>query len=128
VLGIPLLVEACVARTYFTSLGQNYHHNHFLFVLGAEWFPTQGTTHLGLRLGLGAYGEYEIVETDPPSPGGDSWVETVVPGLILERDLGGGRRLVAGLADFVLGPWFAVLDPGEYGVEHRLRFTLGIRF
>jgi hypothetical protein len=52
----------------------------------------------------------------------------VVPGLILERDLGGGRRVVVRLADLILGPWFAVLDPAEYGVEHRFVFVLGIRF
>ncbi len=106
----------------------NYHHNHYLFTLGAEWFPTRGTTRLGLRFGLGAYGELETVETDPPSPGGGGWVETVVPGLVLERDLGGGRRVVVRLADSILGPWFAVLDPAEYGVEHRFLFVLGIRF
>ena len=82
----------------------------------------------GLTFGLGAYGELETVETDPPSPGGGGWVETVVPGLVLERDLGGGRRVVVRLADSILGPWFAVLDPAEYGVEHRFLFVLGIRF
>jgi hypothetical protein len=128
VLGIPLFLELGVARTDFASLRQNYHHNHYLFALGAEWFPTRGTTRLGLRFGLGAYGELETVETDPPSPGGGGWVETVVPGLILERDLGGGRRVVVRLADLILGPWFAVLDPAEYGVEHRFVFVLGIRF
>ena len=128
VLGLPLFLELGVARTDFASLGQNYHHNHYLFALGAEWFPTRGTTRLGLRFGLGAYGELETVETDPPSPGGGGWVETVVPGLVLERDLGGGRRVVVRLADSILGPWFAVLDPAEYGVEHRFLFVLGIRF
>ena len=128
VLGIPLFLELGVARTDFASLGQNYHHNHYLFALGAEWFPTRGTTRLGFRFGLGAYGELETVETDPPSPGGGGWVETVVPGLVLERDLGGGRRVVVRLADSILGPWFAVLDPAEYGVEHRFLFVLGIRF
>ena len=128
VLGIPLFLELGVARTDFASLRQNYHHNHYLFALGAEWFPTRGTTRLGLRFGLGAYGELETVETDPPSPGGGGWVETVVPGLILERDLDGGKRVVVRLADLILGPWFAVLDPAEYGVEHRFVFVLGIRF
>ena len=127
-LGVPLLLETSIARTDFSSLGQNYHHNHYLFVLGAEWFATHGTTRLGLRLGLGAYGEYEVVETNPASPGGSNWVEAVVPGLVLARDLGGGRLLVLGLSDFVLGPFFAVLDPEEYGVEHRVRLTLGTRF
>ncbi|MDH3207143.1 MAG: hypothetical protein OEO79_11060 [Gemmatimonadota bacterium] len=128
VLGLPLFLELGVARTDFSSLGQNYHHNHYLIALGAEWFPTRGTSRLGLRLGLGAYGELETVETDPRSSGGGGWVETVVPSLVLERDLGSGRRLVARIADSLLGPWFAVLDPSEYDVEHRFLFMLGIRF
>ena len=52
-LGLPLFLEASVGRTDFTSLGQDYHHNHYLFVLGAEWFPTSGATRVGLRLGVG---------------------------------------------------------------------------
>jgi hypothetical protein len=127
VLGLPLFLELGAARTDFASLGQNYHHNHYLVALGAEWFPKRGTTRLGLRLALGAYGELETVETDPPSRGGGGWVETVVPGLILERDIGGGRRLVVRVEDAVLGPWFAVLDPSEYHIEHRFLFLLGLR-
>jgi hypothetical protein len=80
-LGLPVFFEASMARTDFASLGQDYHHNHYFFQLGAEWFPTQGTTRIGLRLGLGAYGEYEIVETEPAQPGGDNWVEALTPGL-----------------------------------------------
>jgi len=125
--GWPLFFEAGLARTDFTSLDQDYHHNHYFLALGAEWFPTQGTTRVGLRVGLGAYGEYETVETDPSSSGGDNWVEAIVPGLILERDLG-RRRLVMALSDFVIGPYFAILDPEEYGIEHRIRFSIGMRF
>ena len=127
-LGPTLFIELSVARTDFASLGQSHHHNHYLLLLGTEWFPTRGATRLGLRFGLGAYGEIETIETDPPSPGGGGWVETVVPGLVLERDLGGGRQLVVRLADAILGPWFAVLDPAEYSLEHRFLFVLGIRF
>jgi len=128
VLGLPLFLEASVARTDFNSLGQNYHHNHYLLALGGEWFLTRGTTRLGLRIGAGAYGELETVETDPPSPGGGGWVETVVPGLVLERELESGRRLVVRVSDAVLGPWFAVLDSSEYGIEHRFQFVFGVRF
>jgi hypothetical protein len=128
VLGFPLFLELGVARTDFSSLGQDYHHNHYLLALGVEWFLTQGASRLGLRFGVGAYGEIETVETDPPTPGGGGWVETVVPGLVLERDLGEGRRLVVRMADAVLGPWFAVLDPSEYSVEHRFLLVLGVRF
>ncbi len=126
--GIPLFIEAGAARTDFASLGQNYHHNHYLFALGTEWLPTRGTTRLGLRIALGAYGELETVETDPPADGGGGWVETVVPGVVLERDLGSDRTVVLRLADSILGPWFAVLDPAEYDVEHRLIVLLGLRF
>jgi hypothetical protein len=128
VLGLPLFLELGAARTDFASLGQDYHHNHYLLALGAEWFLTRGTSRLGLRCGLGAYGEFETVENDPPSGGGGGWIETVVPGLVLERDLGSEKRLVLRLEDAILGPWFAVLDPGEYSIEHRLLFVLGIRF
>ena len=128
VLGIPLFFEVGVARTDFSSLGQNYHHNHYLIALGAEWFLTRGTNRLALRMAVGAYGELETVETEPATSGGGGWVETLVPGLVLERDLGDGRRLVVRLADSVLGPWFAVLDPSEYSVEHRFWLVLGVRF
>ena len=128
VLKLPLFLELAFGRTDFVSLGQSYHHNHYLVALGVERFLTRGTSRLGLRFGLGAYGELETVETDPPSPGGGGWVETIVPGMVLERDLASGRRLVVRLSDAVLGPWFAVLDPSEYSVEHRLLLVLGIRF
>ena len=129
VLGVPLFLEVGFARTDFNSLGQDYHHNHYSFALNTEWLPARsGSTRFGFRLGLGAYGEYEIVETDPASSGGDSWTEAVVPGLILERDIGEDRRLVVALTDSVLGPYFAVFDPEEYDVEHRIRLTLGMRF
>ena len=97
-------------------------------MLGAEWFPVRGTTRVGLRLGLGASGEYEIAETNPASPGGDTWTEAVVPGLVFARDLPPGKRLTVGLSDYLLGPFFAVLDPEEYGIEHRWGITVGLRF
>ena len=127
-LGIPLFVEADIARTDFTSLGQDYHHNHTLLTLGTEWFPFQGPTRMGVRLGLGASREVEIVEANPPSPGGDNWIETIVPGLVVERRVGGGRSLVLGVSDYVLGPFGAVLDPQEYGVAHLITVTVGVRF
>ncbi|MBT8478323.1 MAG: hypothetical protein KJO06_05350 [Gemmatimonadetes bacterium] len=128
VLGVPLYLELGAGRTDFASLGQNYHHDHYVVSLGAGWSLTQGATRLGLRLGLGAYGELETIETDPPSAGGGGWVETVIPGLVLEHDIAGGRRVVLRLADAILGPWFAVLDPAEYGIDHRFMILLGIRF
>lgn len=126
-LGLPVFLDVGIARTDYTSLGQDYHRDHYFLMLAADWFPIQGTTRLGLRLGLGAYGEYETVE-NPSSPGGDNWIEAAVPGLILERELAGGRRLVVGLTDYLLGWYFAVLDSSEYSIEHRLRLMVGVRF
>ena len=122
----PLFLEGSVARTDFTSLGQDYHHNYYLLALGAAWFPTGGATRVGVRLGMGAVGEYEIVEIDS-SPGGDNWISAVVPGLVLERDLGGRMRLVMGLTDYVLGPLNAIVDPDEYGIGHRILIAAGVR-
>lgn len=127
-LGIPLFVQADVARTDFTSLGQDYHHNYTLLTLGTEWFPFRGKTRVGVRMGLGAVGEFEVVETLPSQSGGDNWIEAVVPGLVVERRLGGGRSLVLGVSDHVLGPFYAVLDPEEYGVAHLITVTAGVRF
>lgn len=127
-LGIPLILDASFARTDFNSLGQDYHHNHTLLTLGTEWFPFQGATRVGLRLGLGASREVEIIESNPPAPGGDNWIETIVPGLVLERRLRGGKTLVMEVSDYVLGPYFAVLDPQEYGVAHLITAKAGVRF
>lgn len=52
----------------------------------------------------------------------------MVPGLVLEHDLGGGKRLFLGVSDFVLGPVFAILDSSEYSIEYRVRVMLGLRF
>lgn len=128
VLGLPLFLELGAARTDFTSLDQDYHNNHYLLAAGGEGFVTRGTTRLGWRLGVGAYGELQTVESDPPSPGGGGWIETVLLGVVLERELGSGRRFVVRLSDAVLGPWFAVLDPSEYSVEHRALLLIGLRF
>lgn len=127
-IGLPLYFEAGYARTDFTSLGQAYHDNHYSLILGAEWFPSRAATRVGLRLGAGAYGERQVVETNPPSPGGNNWIEAVVPGLVVEHGLGGGRRLIVGISDFLLGPYFAILDSSEYSIEHRIRVTVGLRF
>jgi hypothetical protein len=128
VAGIPLYLQASLARTDFTSLDQDYHDTHWLFVLGGEWFPIEGPTRVGVRLGLGAHRESQTVESTPPTPGGTNWIEAVVPGVSLERVIPGGGRLVLGLSDVVLGPWFAVLDPSEYGVAHLVLVTVGLRF
>ena len=127
-LGLPLFLEAAVARTDFTSLRQDYHHNYYLFVLGAGWSLGSGPTRLGLRLGLGAVGEYEVVEISPAVSGGDNWIETVVPGFTVEHELDGGVQLVAGVSDYMLNPFWAILDPEENDLEHRWRVTLGVRF
>jgi hypothetical protein len=127
-LGIPLFVQADLARTDFTSLGQDYHHNYTLLTLGTEWFPFPGKTPVGVRLGLGAVGEFEVVETHPSQSGGDNWIEAVVPGLVVERRLGGGRRLVLVVSDYILGPWQAAIDPSEGAISHRITVSAGVRF
>lgn len=126
--GVPLFVEAGLARTEFASLGMDYHHNYVLLSLGAEWFPTDGATRIGLRLGGGAVGEFEVVETDPSTSGGGGWTSAVSPGLIVERGVGGGRSLVLALSDHVLGPLNALFDREEYRFDHRVVIRAGVRF
>lgn len=46
----------------------------------------------------------------------------------MERRLPGGKHLVLNVSDYVLGPYFAVLDPDEYGVSHLITVTVGVRF
>lgn len=127
-LGVPLLLEAGIGRTDFTSLGQDYHNNHYALAILVQWQPVQGPTTLALRLGLGAYGEYQTVETDPPTGGGDNWAEMVTPSVTLTRPLTTNTRLVLTVADALLGPFYAVLDPEEYGIEHRVRVMVGVQF
>lgn len=126
--GFPLVLEVGGARTDFASLGQEFHDNHFHFGVATEWFLMQGKSRLGLRLGAAAYRESQIVETNPTSGGGVNWNEALVAGFVLARDLEAGSQLVLALSDFVLGPVFAVFDSEEYGIEHRVQLTLGVRF
>lgn len=127
-LGFPLFLEASVARTDFGSLGREYHHNYYLFALGTYRSLGDGPTRLELRLGLGALGEYEIVEGDPSTSGGDNWIEAVVPGLILTHEINSGLTVVAGASDHMLNPLFAIFDPEENEIDHRWRVMVGIRF
>ena len=127
VAGVPVLFEAGVGRTDFTSLGQDYHNDHYFLAVSGQWEAIRGRTGLAFRLGAGAYGEYQTVETDPPTGGGDNWSAIVVPGLILTRAISTETRLVLILSDAILGPVDAILDPGEYAVEHRLRIMLGLQ-
>jgi hypothetical protein len=124
----PVRIGVSVARTDFSLFGQDYHDDHYHFFAGGEWSPMTGATQIGLQLQIGAYREIQTVETDPPRPGGDNWIETVSTAIVLERQVSDNRSLVFTLTDVVLGPWFAVLDPSEYGVEHRLHLTVGLRF
>jgi len=126
--GAPVFLEASAARIDFVSLGQAYHNNHLLLALGIEWVPRTGSTMLGFRLGLGAHRESQVVESDPPRGGGTNWAEMVQPAVSVVHELSQGRELVVSISDAVLGPFYAVLDPQEYGVTHRLRLMLGLRF
>ena len=127
VAGVPVLFEAGVGRTDFTSLGQDYHNDHYFLAVSGQWEAIRGCTGLAFRLGAGAYGEYQTVETDPPTGGGDNWSEIVVPGVMLTRAISSETRLVLTLSDAILGPVDAILDPDEYAVEHRLRIMLGLQ-
>lgn len=128
-LGFTLALDVGVARTDLTVLGQEYHDDHLLLALGSEWVPWRGRTGLGLRLGVGAYRESQTVETDPPVGGGVNWIEMILGAVVLSRELGADRDLVVSLSDAALGnPLLAALDPDEYGIEHRFRLMVGVRF
>jgi hypothetical protein len=127
-LGFPLLLEGAVSRIDFTSFGEPFHRNYGFMTLGTEWLPVQGPGAVGLRLGVGAAVEDDISEDDPTFFSSNNWAEAVVPGLVLKRTLASGRQLVLTISDHILGPFNAVLDPEEYGVEHRVRVLFGVRF
>ncbi len=127
-LGIPVLLEGAVSRIDFTSFGEPFHRNYGFMTLGTEWLPVQGPVAVGLRLGLGATVEDDISEDDPTFFSSNNWAEALVPALVLRRTLASGRQLVLTVSDHILGPFNAVFDPEEYGVEHRVRVLLGVRF
>ena len=127
-LGLPVILEAGAGRIDFTSLGQAYHEIHYLLGAATEWSVIRGRTGLALRLGLGAYGAYQTVESDPPSGGGSNWLEAVVPAVTATREINPEVRLVVTVSDALLGPMDAVFDPDEYDIEHRVRVLIGVRF
>ncbi|MEM7415846.1 MAG: hypothetical protein AAF389_10150 [Gemmatimonadota bacterium] len=123
-----LSVEAGWARTDFTAVGRDFHNDHFVAHLSHEWRLIRGPTVVGVRFGVGAYGEFQTVESDPPTGGGDNWFETVVPEIVLARAIAPNRRIVISVSDAILGPVNAVFDPSEYSVEHRIRLLVGLEF
>lgn len=123
-----LVVDVGAARTDFTTLGRSYHDDHLLVALQGQWSPIRGDTQFTVRVGVGAYGEFQTVETDPPRGGGDNGYETVAAALSLSRALASGTRIVLTLSDILLGPVNALADPEEYDLEHRLRIHVGLRF
>jgi hypothetical protein len=125
---VPLLFEAGVGRADFNSFGEDFHRHYGMFFLGGEWTVVRSGVDVALRLGLGALVEDDINEDDPAFRSSNNWVEAVVPALVIRKPLASGRAMVFTVSDHVLGPFNAVLDPDEYGMEHRLRILLGIRF
>jgi hypothetical protein len=126
--GVPAVVELGVARTDFSSLGRDYHDDHLWIAVLAQRRLRHGATGLALRLGAGAYGEFQTVEGDPPTGGGDNWFDTVIAGVVVTRLLGDGRELVFSFSDALLGPTNAIFDPSEADVQHRFRILVGVRF
>ena len=127
-LGIPVLLEGAVSRIDFTSFGEPFHRNYGFMTLATEWLPVREPVAVGLRLGVGASVEDDISEDDPAFFSSNNWAEALVPALVLKRTLASGRQLVFTISDHILGPFNAVLDPEEYGVEHRVRVLFGVRF
>ncbi len=125
-LGLPALLEFGVARTDFTVLGQDYHNDHYFLTAVTQWQVAEGSTSFAFRFGLGAYGEYQTVESDPPVGGGDNWAETAVAGAILTHEIAPGVRVLLTLTDALVGPFNAAFDPDEYSIEHRVRIAIGV--
>lgn len=127
-LGVPLLLEVGVARTDFEDFERAYHNDHLFIATHAQWEVVKGSTGLALRLGLGLYGEFQTVETDPPMAGGDNLYEMIVPGIALTQAIGSDTRLVLGLSDTVISPLNLVFDPEEASIEHKFRVLAGVQF
>lgn len=121
-----LVLEAGWGRTDFTVAGRDFHDDHIMAHLSREWRVGRGPTAMGIRVGLGAYGVLQTVESDPPTGGGDNWFETIVPALVVTHAIAPRRRLVISVSDAILGPVNAILDSGEYSVEHRVRILIGL--
>ena len=115
-------------RTDFSVFGEEFHDTHYGLTASGQVPLLRGSTGLMLRLGFGAHGVRQTIETSTPGGGGANWYETIVPSVVVSRTLTSATDLVLSASDALLGPVGALLDPDEFDLQHRIRILVGVRF
>jgi len=113
-----------VARTDFRVASDELHRNFGSAALGLRLSKQSEGPRVGLTLGLGLVAWDDVSETDPAFRSSANAEEMLLPGAELSIPFGSSWRLTLSARDQVTGWWFALLDPEEYGVSHRIVFSL----
>lgn len=114
------------ARTDFRVASDELHRNFGSAAVGLRLSTQSEGPRVGLTLGLGLVAWDDVSETDPGFRSSANAEEMLLPGAEVSLPVGSSWRLTLSARDQFTGWWFAVLDPDEYGVNHRIVFSLGM--
>ncbi len=117
---------ASVARTDFPVGLDELHRNFGAAAVGVRLAPPTEGPRLGFTLGLGVIAWDDVSETDAGFRSSANAEEMIVPGVELSIPVGSSWRMTVAARDQMSGWWYAVFDPSEYGLSHRIIFSVGL--
>lgn len=119
-------VVISVARTDFPVAADELHRNLGAVALGVRLMRDREGPSVGLVLGIGALFWDDVSETDPAFRSSAQAEEMLLPGVEVRWPLGGDLGLSFSVRDQLTGWWWAILDPSEGELNHRLIVAVGL--
>jgi hypothetical protein len=123
-LSYSVLVSA--ARTGFPVGSDELHRNYGASAVGIRLAPPREGLRVGVSLGLGFLAWDDVSDTDPDFRSGADLEEMLLPGVEMSVPIGAAWSLRVSVWDQMTGWWFALIDPGEYEVGHRVLISVGL--
>lgn len=115
-----------IARTDFPVGPDELHRNWGAAALGVRLMREGARPAVGVLLGIGALFWDDVSETDPAFRSSANAGEMLLPGVELRLPLRDGFGASISVRDQVTGWWWAVLDPDEGSLNHRVMITAGL--
>lgn len=115
-----------VARTDFPVGPDELHRNWGAAALGLRLMRDGQSPAVGVILGIGALFWDDLSETDPAFRSSANAEEMLLPGVEVRIPVRNGFGVSVSVRDQMTGWWWAVLDPEEGSLNHRVMITAGL--